>query len=95
MACDEFESRMPRNNGKRIAEVFFDKKIIEQWGSGVRRMFKEAKAPGLPEPEIIEVGMRVRFIVHLAESIAVQPESKEIKGILDIPQQQAEIPPDS
>jgi predicted HTH transcriptional regulator len=35
-------------------------------------MFKEAEALGLPEPEIIEVGMRVRFIVHLAESIAVE-----------------------
>nr|WP_261789080.1 hypothetical protein [Methanosarcina siciliae] len=35
-------------------------------------MFKEAKALGLPEPEIIEVGMRVRFIVHLAESIVVE-----------------------
>ncbi len=51
-------------------------------------MFKEAKALGLPEPEIIEVGMRVRFIVYLAESIAVLPESKEIKGILDIPEHQ-------
>jgi ATP-dependent DNA helicase RecG len=71
-----------------IARVFRELDLIEQWGSGVSRMFKEAKALGLPEPEIIEVGMRVRFIVHLAESIAVLPESKEIKGILDIPEHQ-------
>ena len=54
-----------------IARVFRELNLIEQWGSGVRRMFKEAEALGLPEPEIVEVGMRVRFIVHLAESIAV------------------------
>ncbi|KKG11982.1 ATP-dependent DNA helicase [Methanosarcina sp. 2.H.A.1B.4] len=54
----------------------------------VKVRFKEAKALGLPEPEIIEVGMRMRFVVHLAESIAVLPESKEIKGILDIPEHQ-------
>ncbi|MFY1112072.1 MAG: ATP-binding protein [Methanosarcinaceae archaeon] len=71
-----------------IARVFRELDLIEQWGSGVRRIFKEAEALWLPEPEIVEVGMRVRFIVHLAESIAVQPESKEIRGILDITEHQ-------
>jgi predicted HTH transcriptional regulator len=55
-----------------IARVFRELDLIEQWGSGVSRMFKEAEALGLPEPEVVEVGMRVRFIVHLAESIAVE-----------------------
>jgi len=35
-------------------------------------MFREAEVLGLPPPEITEVGMRVRFSVHLAESIAVE-----------------------
>ncbi len=35
-------------------------------------MFKEAEALGLPKPEIIEIGMRVRFIVYLAESVTAQ-----------------------
>jgi predicted HTH transcriptional regulator len=55
-----------------IARVFRELDLIEQWGSGVSRMFKEAEVLGLPEPEIVEVGMRVRFIVYLAESIAVE-----------------------
>lgn len=55
-----------------IARVFRELDLIEQWGSGVVRMFKETKALGLPEPEIIEVGMRVRFIVHLAESVKIE-----------------------
>jgi len=55
-----------------IARVFRELDLIEQWGSGVSRMFKEAEALGLPEPEIFEVGMRVRFIVNLAESIEVE-----------------------
>ncbi|MDO5838779.1 Fic family protein [Methanosarcina mazei] len=60
---------------RAIARVFRELDLIEQWGSGVSRMFKEAKTLGLPEPEIIEVGMRVRFIVHLAESIVLPTES--------------------
>lgn len=58
-----------------IARVFKELDLIEQWGSGVRRMFKEAKALGLPQPEIIEVGMRVRFIVYLEKSIVLPAES--------------------
>jgi hypothetical protein len=32
-------------------------------------MFREAREQGLPEPEILEIGMRVRFSIYLAESI--------------------------
>jgi len=32
-------------------------------------ILREAEALGLPQPEIIEVGMRLRFIVYLAESV--------------------------
>ncbi len=37
-------------------------------------MFKEAEALGLPRPEIIETGMRVRFTVYLARSIELPTE---------------------
>jgi ATP-dependent DNA helicase RecG len=52
-----------------IARVFRELNLIEQWGSGVPRIFREAEEQGLPEPQIIEVGMRLRVVVHLAEAI--------------------------
>jgi predicted HTH transcriptional regulator len=55
-----------------IARVFRELDLIEQWGSGVRRMFRDAEESGLPRPEIVEIGMRVRFIVYLADSIEVE-----------------------
>ena len=51
--------------------------MIEQWGSGVRRIFKEAKKLDLPEPQIIEIGMRMRFIVPLAEPNKIQSNLKQ------------------
>ena len=51
-----------------IARVFRELHLIEQWGTGVRRIFTEAKALGLPEPQLIETEMRVRFIILLLES---------------------------
>jgi ATP-dependent DNA helicase RecG len=35
------------------------------------RIFREARELGLPELEIIEIGTRVRVVVHLAEQITV------------------------
>jgi predicted HTH transcriptional regulator len=60
-----------------IARVFRELDLIEQWGSGVRRMFREAKALGLPQPEIIEMGMRMRFIVYLTEPLILPPKTEQ------------------
>ena len=50
-----------------IARTFRELDLIEQWGTGVRRIFQEAEQQGLPEPEIIEIGMRVRITIFLAK----------------------------
>ena len=64
-----------RIRNRVIARVFRELDLIEQWGSGVPRMFKEAEALGLPQPAIIEIGMRVRFIVYLAESLKIETQT--------------------
>jgi ATP-dependent DNA helicase RecG len=52
-----------------LARVFRELNLIEQWGSGVRRIFREAQELGLPEPQIIELGLRVRVVVRLAQAL--------------------------
>jgi ATP-dependent DNA helicase RecG len=52
-----------------IARVLREPGLIEQWGSGVRRMFREALEQDLPDPEILETGMRVRFTLYLAQGL--------------------------
>lgn len=64
-----------RIRNRVIARVFRKLDLIEQWDSGFRRILKDAEELGLPHPEIIEIGMRVRFIVYLAESIEVPTEN--------------------
>ncbi len=60
-----------------IARVFRELGLIEQWGTGVRRIFFEAHGLGLREPQILEVGMRVRFVVHLKNPLVLARESSE------------------
>ena len=66
-----------------IARVFRELDLIEQWGSGVRRMFNEAENLGLPQPEIVEVGMRVRLIVYLKESIVAEVPVKATEQVIE------------
>ncbi|RYV80542.1 AAA family ATPase, partial [Legionella pneumophila] len=54
-----------------IARVFRELNLIEQWGSGVSRIYSEAIEQKLQEPEIIEIGMRIRFIIYLAQGIPI------------------------
>ena len=50
-------------------------------------MFREAEALSLPQPKIIEVWMRVRFIVYLAEIIEIEttvPLTAEVESWLKL-----------
>ena len=82
MTIEDVKQGVSRIRNRVIARVFRELDLIEQWGSGFRRILKDAEELGLPQPEIIEIGMRVRFIVYLAESIEVEigdPVTSNIK----------------
>jgi predicted HTH transcriptional regulator len=77
MTIEDMRQGVSKIRNHVIARMFRELTLIEQWGSGVRRMFKEAEEQGLPAPEIVEVGMRMRFIVYLAQrqsAYAVTPQ---------------------
>lgn len=63
-----------------IARVFRELNLVEQWGSGVRRIYSEAQAMGLPEPRFQEVGMRLRVVVYLAELVLVSQVTDQVTG---------------
>mgnify|MGYP000952720233 FL=1 len=60
--------RAGTNRNPVIASAYSELNLIEQRGNGVRRIFREADEQGLPEPQIIEVGMRLRVVVPLAKA---------------------------
>jgi predicted HTH transcriptional regulator len=54
----------PRN--RVIARFFQEWNMVEQWGSGVRRMTDACLAAGLPEPEFEEIATHFRVTVRAA-----------------------------
>ena len=57
-----------------IARIFRELELIEQWGSGIPGIFRQAKAENLPEPSIEEIAGRIRFSVSLPEILPLTRE---------------------
>lgn len=72
MTVEDVKQGVSKIRNRVIARVFRELDLIEQWGSGFRRILDEAEEQNLPEPKIEEIGMRVRFTVYLAESMATE-----------------------
>lgn len=72
MTIEDVKQGVSKIRNRVIARVFRELSLIEQWGSGFRRILKEAAELNLPEPVIEEIGMRVRVTVFLAELIELQ-----------------------
>lgn len=71
MTVDDMKSGVSRIRNPVIARVFRELGLIEQWGSGVRRIYAEAARLELQEPEITEIATGVRFSVYLREAVPV------------------------
>lgn len=89
LTMDDIRQGVSKLRNRVIARVFRELDLIEQWGSGIRRIFEEAQQLELPEPQMVEIGMRVRFIVFLKETVTttipeVTPEvTTEVRSILE------------
>jgi len=77
LTIEEMKQGASRIRNPVIARVFKELNLIEQWGTGVRRIFTEARELGLPEPKIEEIALRLRFTVYLAEPHFIQTGKKE------------------
>lgn len=65
MTVDDMKSGVSRIRNPVIARVFRELGLIEQWGSGIRRIFDEAARQELPEPVIDEIATGVRLRIRL------------------------------
>jgi ATP-dependent DNA helicase RecG len=72
LTIEEMKQGTSRIRNPVIARVFKELHLIEQWGTGVRRIFAEALELGLPEPKIEEIALRLRFTVYLAKPHRIQ-----------------------
>ena len=82
LTIEDMKQGASRIRNPVIARVFKELHLIEQWGTGVRRIFAEAQELGLPEPKIEELALRLRFTIFLGQlhhlSPAEQPSAEQV-----------------
>jgi ATP-dependent DNA helicase RecG len=93
MTVEDMRQGVSKIRNPVIARVFRELKLIEQWGSGVPRIFRETAAAGFPEPYLVELGLRVRFVFPLAETIKVNSHAESAAQVTA--QVQEELQPES
>lgn len=64
---EDLKSGVSRVRNRVIAKVFHELKLMEEWGSGYKRVVEECRKNNYPEPEWIEQGIsiKVSFNPHL------------------------------
>lgn len=68
LTIEKMKTGLSKIRNKGIARAFSYMNIVETWGSGIPKMYQEAKEYGLPEPELNDLGSDFR--VNLYKKIA-------------------------
>lgn len=71
-----------------IGRVFHELGMVEQWGSGVQRMFAACRDAGLAAPTLEEVGIRFRVTLHTEQihAAALDETDRAIVKMLRAPE---------
>ena len=64
MTLEDFKAGVSKVRNRVIARVFRELGLMEEWGSGYRRVVNSCRSGGYPEPEWIEQGSVVRVVFY-------------------------------
>lgn len=75
MSIDQFKAGVSRIRNPVIARVFGELDLIEEWGSGYKRIKDACQKDGYPEPTWEEYGTVLRVTFYPHPDIATQPSA--------------------
>lgn len=83
LTLEEAVSGRSKIRNRIIADIFSRMEIIEEWGTGIRRILHRAKEYGLPEPEFMEIGDTFRVnLFKKADKKPIKTDKKADKILL-------------
>jgi len=84
LTIEDIKQGTSRIRNHVIARIFRELGLIEQWGTGVSRIFQQARELKLPEPLLEERGMHVRLTIFVSQrqaaSISIGAQSRAQSG---------------
>ena len=87
LTIEDLRAGVSRLRNRVIGRVFKELGLIEQWGSGIQRMTAACVQAGLPEPDLVELGLRFRVTLRTARLRAAHVDEIERRmiGFVDVP----------
>jgi len=85
LTVDDIRNGVSKLRNGVIGRVFKELGLIEQWGSGIRRMIDTCRESGLPAPDLQEIAthFRVTFRLQRVTSAFVDPVGKRILAAIE------------
>ena len=85
ITIEKMKSGLSKIRNRGIAAAFSYMNIVEVWGSGIPKMFREAKEYGLPEPELIDMGSDFRINLYRKKAVidqngVIDPKERDTNG---------------
>ena len=86
LTLDELPLGVSKLRNRVIGRVFYELKLIEQWGSGIGRMISACERAGLPEPIWQELGTRFRVTMSMEQASTPTKDTIDdpIYGVLSV-----------
>ncbi|WP_257210863.1 ATP-binding protein [Actinomyces ruminis] len=86
--------RVSRPRNPTLARVFREAGIMEQWGTGVQRVFEQVAGAGLPEPVVEEIQDRMRVTIYVPSHDPAKVSEQASKSGADggLPSERVESP---
>jgi ATP-dependent DNA helicase RecG len=80
---EDLKAGVSRVRNRVIARVFSELNLMEEWGSGYKRIIEACLTGGYPEPEWQELGtsFRVIFSPHRASMLRVDEQNSVLEGL--------------
>lgn len=75
MTIEQIRKGGSKIRNRCIAEVFSRMHIIENWGTGIKRMIESCKEYGIREPELLEIGDSFRVNLYRPSYEGEVPQS--------------------
>ena len=74
ITIEKMKSGLSKIRNRGIAAAFSYMNIVEAWGSGIPKMFREAEEYGLREPELIDMAGDFRINLYRKDAVTDQNE---------------------
>jgi predicted HTH transcriptional regulator len=68
VTLEDIRSGHSKLRNRVIGRTFHELGLIEQWGTGVRRMIDSCRTAGIAEPTFEEIGVHFRVVMRFAEA---------------------------